>query len=117
MDWIADDLGPFTCHTIRRHAKVSYFTLLPVEETHLARSAAGLLPHAKRPPEEKFGVGVMFFEAPLLFCGENLGFYGVKTSLNCPQLSTASRKRTLKDGARCRFRTYDPYRVKVMLYH
>ena len=22
-----------------------------------------------------------------------------------------------KDGARCRFRTYDPYRVKVMLYH
>jgi len=23
----------------------------------------------------------------------------------------------IKDGARCRFRTYDPYRVKVMLYH
>ena len=22
-----------------------------------------------------------------------------------------------KDGARCRFRTCDPYRVKVMLYH
>ena len=22
-----------------------------------------------------------------------------------------------EDGARCRFRTYDPYRVKVMLYH
>ena len=22
-----------------------------------------------------------------------------------------------RDGAHCRFRTYDPYRVKVMLYH
>ena len=23
----------------------------------------------------------------------------------------------IEDGAHCRFRTYDPYRVKVMLYH
>ena len=23
----------------------------------------------------------------------------------------------IEDGARCRFRTCDPYRVKVMLYH
>ena len=27
----------------------------------------------------------------------------------------ASREK--EDGARCRFRTCDPYRVKVMLYH
>ncbi len=26
-------------------------------------------------------------------------------------------KEKREDGARCRFRTYDPYRVKVMLYH
>ena len=26
-------------------------------------------------------------------------------------------KPLIKNGARCRFRTCDPYRVKVMLYH
>lgn len=28
-----------------------------------------------------------------------------------------TERKTNEDGARCRFRTYDPYRVKVMLYH
>jgi hypothetical protein len=28
-----------------------------------------------------------------------------------------AKVKTEENGARCRFRTYDPYRVKVMLYH
>jgi hypothetical protein len=40
-------------------------------------------------------------------------------SVQCSECSEVDNigKNTFKNGARCRFRTYDPYRVKVMLYH